>query len=452
MNLKNINLRILLWFSLTLFFSTAAIFGSFYIFTSQILYQQVDKELASHADRISKVTTQQDISLSNIPGMVIVFLDHNGTVVNSSLGPDTPYVDFGYLFKKAKENNNPFYVNQSLSNVAMRFIAVPIKDNNALIGVILVAHPIEAIQKSLNYLLVILIIVLILLVIPSILGGLFIARKIIRPISLISNKMSEISSERLDERLDDPGSDDEIANLAKTFNNLLSRLQDSFQRERQFIGDVAHELKTPIATLRSGIEISLSKPRDKKDYLKSLNETLIDTNRLSSTVNNILDLAWLGAENISNFLKPINLTSTLRDLQEIALKLAVKKHIKVKFNLEDHIVIEGVEDKLTRALLNILDNAIKFTTSDGMISLKLRQTNHNAVIQIKDNGIGIVKEELPHIFKRFYRGDKTSKTFGSGLGLAITEGIIKLHRGNISISSIAGKGTLVRITLPLSKN
>jgi signal transduction histidine kinase len=332
----------------------------------------------------------------------------------------------------------------------MRFIVEPIRNDGKFLGAILLAHPIEAIQKSLNYLLVTLIIVLAVLIVPSILGGLFIARKIIRPITLISSKMSEISSERLDLRLDDPGSDDEIANLAKSFNDLLSRLQDSFQRERQFIGDVAHELKTPIATLRSGIELSLSKPRDKKEYLKSLNETLIDTNRLSSTVNNILDLAWLGAENIDNLVKPINLTLVLRELQEITLKLATKKHIKVKFNLESNVQIEGVENKLARALLNILDNAIKFTPSDGVVGLKLRRTNHHVVIQIKDNGIGITKEELPHIFKRFYRGNKTSKTFGSGLGLAITEGIIKLHRGNIAISSIPSKGTTIKISLPLS--
>lgn len=450
MNFKNIHVRILLWFSLTLFFSAVTIFVSFYFVTRQILFQQVDKELISHANQMSKVTTQQNSFFSNIPGMVIVLLDGNGTVINSSLGPDTTYVNSDYLYKKALESSEQFFINQSLNNTAMRFIVEPVRSEGKLLRVILLAHPIEAIQKSLDALLIILGIVLILLIIPSLLGGFFIAKKIIQPISLISNKMSEISSEHLDERLNNPGSDDEIANLVNTFNDLLCRLQDSFQRERQFIGDVAHELKTPIATLRSGIELSLSKSRDKKEYLKSLNETLIDTSRLSSTVNSILDLAWLGAENIDNLFKPINLTLALRDLQEITLKLAVKKHISVKFNLENHIMIEGVEDKITRALLNVLDNAIKFTPINGMVNLKLRRTNHNAVIQIKDTGIGITKEELPHIFKRFYRGNKTSKTFGSGLGLAITEGIIKLHRGNITISSIAGKGTLVRITFPLS--
>ncbi len=450
MNFKNIHLRILLWFSLTLFFSAATLFASFYLVTKQILYRQVDKELVSHADQISKVTTQQISIFSNVPGMVIVMLDRNGTVINSSLGPDTPYVNYDYLYKKAQESSGPFFINQSLSNIAMRFIVEPIRSEEKLQMVILLAHPIEAIQKSLDALLTILGVVLILLIIPSLLGGHFIAEKIIQPISIISNKMSKISSDRLDERIDDPGSNDEIANLAATFNSLLSRLQDSFQRERQFIGDVAHELKTPIATLRGGIELALSKSRNKDEYIRSLNETLIDTNRLSSTVNNILDLAWLNAENVGNHLKPINLTAVLRDLQEIAIKLATKKQIKVKFNLGNKVMVEGVEDKIVRALLNIIDNAIKFTPNGGSVSLKLRQTNQKAIIQIKDSGVGITKEELPHIFERFYRGNKSSKTFGSGLGLAITQGIVRLHRGNIAISSIPGKGTTVKISLPLS--
>lgn len=450
MNFKNIHLRVLLWFSLTLFFSAATIFSSFYLVTKQILYRQVDKELASHADQMSSLTTQQISNFSNIPGMVIVSLDHSGTVINSSLGPDTQYIDYDTLYKMSQKNNDPFFVNQSLGGTAMRFIVDPIRNEEKLQGVILLAHPIEAIQRSLDALLAILGVILLILIIPSLLGGHFIAEKIIQPISIISNKMSKISSEHLDERVDDPGSDDEISNLATTFNNLLSRLQNSFQRERQFIGDVAHELKTPIATLQGGIELALSKSRNKNEYIKSLNETLIDTNRLSSTINNILDLAWLNAENIGNHFKPINLTAVLRDLQEITIKLAGKKQIKVKFNLGNKVIIDGVEDKIVRALLNIIDNAIKFTPNGGSISLKLRQTNQKAIIQVKDGGIGISKEELPHVFERFYRGSKTSKTFGSGLGLAITQGIIRLHRGNMAISSAPGKGTTVKLSLPLS--
>lgn len=452
MNFKNIHIRIFLWFSLTLFFSAVTIFASFYFVTRQILFLQVDNELISHANQISKVTSQRNSLFQNVPGMVVVLLNGNGIVINSSLGPDTPYVNYDYLYKRALESNDPFFINQSLSNTAMRFIVEPIRSEGKLLSVILLAHPIEAIQRSLDALLVILSVVHILLIIPCLFGGLIIAKKIIQPISIISAKMSKISSERLDERVDDPGSNDEIANLVNTFNDLLSRLQDSFQRERQFIGDVAHELKTPIATLQGGIELALSKSRSKNEYIKSLNETLIDTNRLSSTINNILDLAWLNAENIGNHFKPINLTAVLRDLQEVTLKLATRKQIKVKFNLGNQVMIDGVEDKIVRALLNIIDNAIKFTPNGGSVSLKLRQTNQKAIIQVKDGGIGISKEELPHIFERFYRGSKTSKTFGSGLGLAITQGIIRLHRGNMVISSAPGKGTTVKLSLPLSEN
>lgn len=463
MNTRSLRFRILLWYSLTLFLATAMIFASFYLVTRQILFQQVDKELNLHAAKLSEIATRQGVStygaifkqqlyneFSNLPGMVVVLLDHNGIVVRSSLSPDTPFVSYNFLFEQAQNTPKPVHLNQNISNTAMRFIAQPIKAGNELLGVILVAHPIEAIQKSLNSLLTTLGIVLALLIFPAVLGGRLIAAKIIRPISAISDKMSEISSEHLEDRAANPGSGDEIEKLVVTFNSLLDRLQESFQRERQFIGDVAHELKTPTATLKSGIELTLSKDRTKQEYKKSLVSTLIDTNRLSTTIKNILDLAWLGTPNANHMDRPLDLSAALDDLKEIAVKLGARKHLNVNVDIEPKIIINGAEDKISRAVLNLIDNAIKFTPGGGTITISLHKKNDQAIVIVRDTGIGIPKNELTKVFERFYRGTKVAKTIGSGLGLAIARGIITAHKGNLTLVSQPGRGTTATIFLPIT--
>jgi signal transduction histidine kinase len=137
------------------------------------------------------------------------------------------------------------------------------------------------------------------------------------------------------------------------------------------------------------------------------------------------------------------------ELQEIAQKLSTQKHITFTSDIKSGILISGAEDKIARAVLNLLDNAIKYTPVGGSVSLSLRERAGNAVIEVKDTGIGIPEDEVEHIFKRFYRGSKATKSLGSGLGLAITQGIITAHRGNIQVKSKVGKGTTMLVTFPL---
>ncbi|MBI1863924.1 HAMP domain-containing protein [Candidatus Woesebacteria bacterium] len=457
MNTKSIRFRILFWCSLSLFLATALIFSSFYLVTNKILFQQVDKELITHANNITQIVmnggndmrglvSQRLTSESrDIPGMVVTILDQNESIVASSLSIDTPFVSYRYLFKESQNNSSPIYINQNINNFPMRFVAKAIRSKGIFLGVVLVAHPIDAIQKSLNILLVTLGTVFVLLIIPTILAVHILATKILQPILKISDKMEEISSEHLDKKIINPNSGDEIEKLVVSFNKLLDRLQEAFVRERQFIGDVAHELKTPVATLRSGVELTLSKERTKEEYKKALSETIFDVNRLSGSLKNILDLAWVGTENVGFLKNKFNLSETMNELKEIAIKLATQKHITIRGKVDTNISVKGSKDKITRAILNVIDNAIKYTPEGGLVFISLHKKSKNAIVEIRDNGAGIPKKELPHIFERFYRGSGVSKTLGSGLGLAIAQNIIKAHQGDIKISSIIGKGTSVKI-------
>ena len=281
------------------------------------------------------------------------------------------------------------------------------------------------------------------------LEGFFIVRKMTDGLSKLSSKIKTITSKNLNEKVTDIESEDEIGELAFSFNQLLDRLLQAFKRERQFIGDVAHELKTPLATQRSNIEIALTKERSNEEYKKVLAEVLSDNNRITTTLKNILDLAWSEAESAKVKKDIVNLSDVVSEIVEIATKLGLAKKVRVFGKVDDRIAILGSEDKLSRAFLNVVDNAIKYTPSGGSVRISLTKKNEQAKFQVKDTGVGIIKADQPHIFERFYRGSRSGKVYGSGLGLSISQAIISAHKGTIEVKSDIGRGTTIITHLPL---
>ena len=278
--------------------------------------------------------------------------------------------------------------------------------------------------------------------------GFLIIYKITDALTYLTAKIKEISRETLGKRIIGIHSEDEIGELATAFNNLLDRLDGAFKREQQFIADVAHELKTPLATLRSTLEVSLSKDRSRQEYKKVINDAITETNHLSSTLNNVLNLAWSETPQEQKHMARINLSALLSELVDIAEKLASQKKQIVKSQIKQEVYIQGNKEKFARALVNIIDNAVKYTPPKGEILVELKVEDKHALIIFTDNGQGILKKDIPHIFDRFYRGSSTDKVFGSGIGLSITQSIIKAHHGDIAVQSTVGKGTTFIITLP----
>lgn len=278
--------------------------------------------------------------------------------------------------------------------------------------------------------------------------GTYIVLHITKSITYLSSRIRDISHKNLDERIENMNSHDEIGELAGSFNGLLDNLNDAFKREQQFIGDVAHELKTPLATLKSSLEVTLSKDRDNKEYREVLEDALLETDHISQTLKNILDLAWFETPNKQDNKKRFNLSEMIDDLYEIAQKLALKKNIKVDLSTTNKIYISGFKDKFARSLMNIIENAIKYTPTGGRVEIILEKTPTKILITVTDNGQGIHEEDIPHIFTRFYRGSKTDKILGSGLGLAIAKSIIELHDGEIKVISKKGKGSSFIVILP----
>lgn len=465
MSTKSIRFRLTVWYTLAFSIAAIVIFASFYLTTRQSFFSQTDSTLATHTQNIAEIIRRQEIPMhqmmirevflseySESPGMLVVIMDDTGNIIGSSLVVNQTDQAFSQLFDLAHASKTPFYKDQNLAKVPMRFYIYPVYDVDTLRAVILMAHPMDIIQRSLKDLLFTLISIFFLFLIPTVLGGYLLARSGLQPIADTSRKLKEITSENLDERLQNPKTHDEIEELTKTFNDLLDRLHKAFTRERQFIGDVAHEMKTPLTTQRSQIEVVLSKERVKEDYKNALSEMLIDNQKMTNTIKNILDLAWSEADSTKQTGEVFNLSHLVAQLIDVADKMAIPKQIMVEDQIEKDIHMVGKQNKLGHAILCLLDNAIKYTPEKGKVTIQLRKKVNSAVLEIKDTGVGISKKDLPHIFERFYRGSKTDKTFGAGLGLAIAQSIIQVHHGTIDVSSTIDKGTTVTVSLPPVKN
>jgi len=465
MKTKSIRFRLTFWYTISLVLAIIVIFASFYFITRQVLHDQTDSSLEVHSNKIVEIVTSSNTDMhqaiareafveefSNIPGMLVVVMNNSGMIVSSSQTVNPTDSVIRGLYETANQSQKPFFEDQRIGSQELRFLVSPIVQNNSLLGVVIMGHPIDVIQKALNSLITMLGVVFAIFLVPAILGGYFNARAAVSPISDISEKLKQINSGNLSERVDNPNTGDEIEELSVTFNSLLDRLRSAFQRERQFIGDVAHEVKTPLAAQRTNIEVSLAKNRSKEEYRQALEESLVDNNRLSTTIKNVLDLAWSEADAARAQFENFNLSEVVQEIKDLGTKMAIVKQIAVDGSIEPNIIISGKKDKLERALINLVDNAINYTPEKGTVTISLQKKKDQAQFKVKDTGRGIAEKDLPHIFERFYRGSKTDKTFGSGLGLAITQAIIGALGGEIRAKSQIGKGSEFTVFLPISSS
>lgn len=282
----------------------------------------------------------------------------------------------------------------------------------------------------------------------------FVTGKILKPIGQMKDLARDISEKNLEQRLPVNEQGDEFNELAMTINQMLDRLQYSFMRQRNFLFDTSHELKTPLATIRLAIgEISSS---DMDSLSPSIRDNLLRLNnqvlRMERLVKDLLDMSSL--ETLSGLdLKPVHLTELLSALIEDYQLLSDARSIMMEVNLPENLWVKGDEEKLRRAFSNLLDNAIKYNEDGGQIVIRAeREVAETAVIVviIENTGPGVPEEDLPKVFDQFYRVEKSRSLDygGSGLGLSIVKRIIELHKGKVDIESKPGVRTRVIVRMP----
>jgi len=282
------------------------------------------------------------------------------------------------------------------------------------------------------------------------LGGYFLADRALRPIKQITITAQQITARDLSRRLEYIGPQDEIGNLAETFDQMIGRLQSSFERERRFTGDAAHELRTPLTILKGQIDVTLSRPRNSAEYEKKLQELSVQVDRLIRLSNALLFLSRSDQNQIAFHPTSINLRELLDALIEQLHPLAEEKNLNLLMQISDDIFVCGDSDYLIRLFMNLLENALKYTPVNGRVTVSAVKESDEIRIAIHNSGAGISQEHLEHLFERFYRidADRSSQTGGSGLGLAIAHEIVHMHAGEISVASEPGKGVKFTVYLP----
>lgn len=305
----------------------------------------------------------------------------------------------------------------------------------------------------LHGLLLILVLGMPVVVVGAIGGGYVLMRRALQPLDEITRQAERISSQNLGERLQSAKSGDELDRLAAALNRMLARLEDAFQHINRFSADASHELRTPLTILRGELEAVARQQGIPADLLEPIGSALEETERLAKIVDNLLAISRLDAGEISMEVVRLDLGELVVSTAEQMHLLAEEKKIAIRYQVTPSVHVHADASRLKQVVVNLLDNAIKHTGERGEVEITVAAQDGKGVIEVADNGAGISPAALPHVFERFYRADRARSrdSGGAGLGLAIVKSICVALNGEVRIASAEGKGTRVRVELPLAE-
>lgn len=438
----------------------AVLFGVFgtsgFFLLKDALYQPVDtlleKEAASSRFRyflnqppdLTEIQTDDPLSV-----VFYTFYAPDGQLLEDS-GRPIPVSDG--LVSAALEGGTVKGFVTSSDGHRLRVLLTPLlyARTGEIAGVLQVSTPVDVLDQRLNLLAWLLAAASGTLLIVAGLGSYLLTGRALNSVDRVTKKVQEIDlSQDLTQRLPQPGTQDEIGQLVGTFNNLIERLQSALETQRRFVADSSHELRTPLTVIKSNIHL-LRRTTDPAEQDELTEATEAEVSRLNRMVNNLLYMAQMEAGlDLKPVLRPVELDSLLLEVFARARSIAVLKNQKVVLSHEDIASTMGDRDQLQHLLLNLVDNAMKYSPENGVISLGLWSEGEWSRLEVTDNGPGIPEAELPHIFERFYRTQEARKSMrnGSGLGLAIAKSITDAHGGRIEVFSRLGEGTTFRLWL-----
>ena len=281
--------------------------------------------------------------------------------------------------------------------------------------------------------------------------GWWLAASALRPIEAISRTAEEIAGGDLSKRIDSSETESELGQLAVVLNSTFARLDAAFEQQRQFTSDAAHELRTPVSVLLTQTQSTLTKERTAAEYRETLEACQRAAQRMRRLIESLLELARIDAGQESMKRIRFDLANTTRESIEMIRPLAEERRITIRAELFA-AGCHGDSDRIAQVLMNLLTNAVHHNKDGGEIRVTTKPVNGSAVLIISDNGPGIAPEQLPHVFKRFYRADaaRTSSQGRSGLGLAISAAIVHAHGGSIEAESKVGEGSSFIVRLPMT--
>lgn len=465
----SIRARLTIWYTAILA-AMLVVFGiGLYSLLTQILHEDIDETLQTRARQIGSyiqtqsnpvdllITRQVQLPPVDVFSSATVFvqiLDRSGDIAARSANLGDRFLPIPEAsFNETLDGAELVYTIDA-DPTRLRIYSAPLRVNDPLrgdtaIGVVQVSmslSDVESLLQSVRYALA-MGITLTLIVAAGI--GAFMARAALLPIHRVTQTALRITrAEDLSRRLPRSNAQDELARLTDTFNEMLGRLETLFQQQQRLVADVSHELRTPLTTLRGNLDLlkrgqGAHGPDEVRDMLETMDGEII---RMSRLVSDLLLLAKADA-GVELERRMVELDTVLLDVYRQAVVMADGVHIELGH--EDQAVVLGDRDRLQQVLINLTDNAIKYTPRGGTVCLSLYNREKWVQVSVSDTGVGIPKEEQPHVFERFYRSDRarTRQSGGAGLGLSIAKWIAEAHGGHLTVESEEGKGSTFTLWL-----
>lgn len=312
------------------------------------------------------------------------------------------------------------------------------------------AEPLDDLDQTLRTLSVVLLALAPLVTLFAGAGGFWMANRALAPVDAMTEAAGRIGITQLDARLNVPNMGKELHRLSDAFNQLLNRVQFGVQQIRRFTADAAHELRTPVAIIRSAAEISLRRPREVADYQATLRTIVDESARLSELLDQLLFLARNDSGALPLHLEPLDLSLLAATVTHSLRDLAEQRQITIIHTPAPESFVSGEPTSLRRLLIILLDNALKYSPANSIIQVQHSSTAIAHQISVIDQGPGIASADLPQLFDRFYRSEASRTSTGFGLGLSIAKIIAEAHHGSIAVASTLGQGATFTITLPRS--
>jgi heavy metal sensor kinase len=282
-------------------------------------------------------------------------------------------------------------------------------------------------------------------------GGFVLVQRALDPVERIAAKAEAITQHNLSERLPVVESGDELERLSVSLNHMISRLEDAIRGSKQFVADASHELRTPLTVMRGELEALAQDAQLARDTREALGSVLEEVDRLADIVEGLFALSRLDAGEAHSEWVRFDLAALAATTADQMSLLAEDKQVQVACQPSPGVTVEGDRARLKQVVVNLLDNAIKYTPRGGRVSLSVRREGDFALLEVTDNGIGIPAEALPHVFKRFFRvdGSRSREQGGAGLGLSIVKSICLAHGAEVEVLSTPGRGSTFRIRQPV---
>lgn len=468
----SIRSRLTLWYvgllALLLIVFGVALYATVYI-TS---YQEVDRSLQQRASDIQAslsavLTLQEDFAtIIRRGGLVLPNADVfsngdiyvqlralDGRIISRSENLGNQYLvippDQHERAKRGEVVPSDFTVNKTRLRA---YVAPIVIKSGDVIGYIELAQSLRQVDNTLRDLATLIIVSILAGLVTAAIGGWFIAGNILGPIDRVTLAAQKITRARdLGRRIEVPALADEVGRLAMTFNEMLARIEELFRAQQRFVADVSHELRSPLTAVRGNLDLlrrgAANDPEERGQVLEAIDS---ETARMSRLVSDLLLLARQDS-GVPIAKDTVELDTVLLEVYRQAQLTA--KGVTVTLGAEDQATIQGDRDRLKQVLLNLVDNAVKYTPQGGKVTLSLTKDDAWVKIAVHDTGIGIAVENIPNLFDRFYRVDKARSrdAGGTGLGLAIAKSVVEAHNGKITVESQLGKGSTFTVWLPLAE-